>query len=50
MVEQKVSRTFHEKDLQDKLNSKDSMYDFMARLDFYLPNFKSPLCTILFMQ
>ena len=48
MVEQ--SRIFHMKDLQDKLNSKDSMYDFMARLDHYLPNYKSPICTILFMQ
>ena len=50
MVEQSSSKIYHEKDLQDKLNSKDSMYDMMTRLDFFLPNYKSPLCTIHFMQ
>jgi hypothetical protein len=49
MVEQ-TQKTFNIKDLQDKINSKESMYDFMTRKDWFLPSFKSPLCTLHFMQ
>jgi hypothetical protein len=37
------------RELEDHLGSKESMVDFMLRLDFYLPKMNSPLCTNYFM-
>ena len=36
-------------EIQFKLNTKESQWDFLARLDYFLPKLESPLCTSVFL-
>ena len=40
---------FRAADLQFKINTKESQYDFLLRLDLFMPSLDSPLCSTFFM-
>ena len=41
---------FRPADLQHKINTKESQYDFLVRLDKFLPSINSPLCSTYFLS
>lgn len=48
MVE--VERDYTTEELEARLNSRDGLYDYLTRLDKFLPHINSPICTIIFMN
>ena len=45
----KIQAEFRKDDLQHRVNTKASHYDFLVRLDYYLPKNDSPLCTTAYL-
>ena len=46
----RAPQEIQKEDLEVKINTKMSQYDFCSRLDYFLPAFESPICSSIFLS
>ena len=49
MVESNQQIQFTARDLQNHLSSKEAMYEFLLRMDYFLPDKNASICTMFFL-